>query len=188
MGLDASMKDETKDQWKERGLRDAVLRGDMEAWRVLYDQCFDALFAFIDFRTGRRRDRTEEAVQEVWMVAVRRIADFDPGRASFETWMRGIAANVIRNQRRAWSRSEEDLPPDAVTRESHDPELSEQVGMALTALPSRYRSVLREKYEDRRSVKEIARRWKETPKAVESLLTRARSAFREVFTGLDKEQ
>ncbi len=44
--------------WKERGLRDAVLRGDMEAWRVLYDQCFDSLFAFIDFRSGRRRDRT----------------------------------------------------------------------------------------------------------------------------------
>jgi RNA polymerase sigma-70 factor (ECF subfamily) len=175
-------------QWRERGLRDAVLRGDMEAWRVLYEQCFDSLFAFVDFRTGRRRDRTEEVVQETWVVAVRRIADFDPARARFESWMRGIAANVIRNQRHAWKRlegfREKDADPAATGPRI---ELAEQIGMAMTALPARYRSVLREKYEERRSVTEIARRWKESPKAVESLLTRARYAFREVFTGLDKE-
>lgn len=183
------MVDENQHQWKERGLRDAVLRGDMGAWRVLYDQCFDSLYAFIDFRTGRRRDRTEEVTQETWMVAVRRIADFDPARSSFGNWMRGIAANVIRNHRHAWKRVESFQDVDAVPGEP-DPriELAEQIGLTMTALPERYRSVLREKYEERRSVMEIARRWKESPKAVESLLTRARNAFRERFTGLDKEQ
>ncbi len=185
------MVDENHHQWKERGLRDAVLRGDNGAWRVFYDQCFDSLYAFIDFRTGHRRDRTEEVVQDSWMVAVRRIDTFDPARASFENWMRGIAANVIRNHRHAWKRLEGLEPVEAVSKDAGPGpriELAEQIGLALTVLPARYRSVLQAKYEEKRSVIEIAQRWKESPKAVESLLTRARSAFREAFTGLDKER
>ena len=183
------MADETHHHWKERGLRDAVLRGDEEAWRVLYDQCFDSLYAFIDFRTGHRRDRTEEVVQETWMVAVRRIGIFDPTRSSFETWMRGIARNVIRNHRQAWKPREELVPEEAVSSDTGPRiELAEQIGMALTALPARYRAALQAKYDEKLSVNEIARQWKESPKAVESLLTRARVAFKEAFTGLEKEQ
>ena len=66
-------------------------------------------------------------------------------------------------------------------------ELAEQIGMALTALPERYRSVLHAKYEEKLSIIEIAGKWGESPKAVESLLTRARGAFREAYTGLEKE-
>ena len=147
--------------------------------------------AFIDFRTGHRRDRTEEVVQEVWMVAVRRIESFDPTRSSFENWMRGIAVNVIRNHRHAWKRLEGLRPVEGVSMEAEPGtpiELAEQIGLALTTLPTRYRSVLKAKYEEKLSVIEIARKWKESPKAVESLLTRARGAFREIFNRLEKER
>lgn len=181
--------EERQHQWKEHGLRDAILRGDRGAWRVLYDQCFDSIFAFIDFRTGHRRDRTEEVVQETWMVAVRRIGSFDPTRSSFETWMRGIASNVLRNHWREWKRRES-REPAAGSASSSEPdtrgELAEQIGLALTALPSRYRSVLHEKYEQKQTVAEIARQWKQSPKAVESLLTRAREAFKKAFGRLDR--
>jgi hypothetical protein len=45
--------------------------------------------------------------------------------------------------------------------------------------------VLQAKYEERLSVIEIARRWKATPKAIESLLVRARNAFRQAFTAVE---
>ena len=46
------------------------------------------------------------------------------------------------------------------------------------------KAVLRAKYLDGRSMAEIAAAWGETPKAVESLLTRARQAFREAYQGV----
>ena len=47
-----------------------------------------------------------------------------------------------------------------------------RVARALAALPERYEAVLRAKYLDGQSVADIATAGGETPKAVESLLTR----------------
>lgn len=90
-------------QWEERGLRDAVLRGDAAAWRVLHDRCFDPLYAFVFLRCGRRRDRAEEVVEDCWMIAVRKIADFCPERGAFQGWLWGIAEGVLRNR---WRRED----------------------------------------------------------------------------------
>ncbi len=51
----------------------------------------------------------------------------------------------------------------------------------MNAYPERYEAVLRAKYLDQQSVAAIAETWNETPKAVESLLTRAREAFRQAY-------
>src|SRR5579884_2314124 len=82
----------------EQALRRAVLAGDETAWQALYDATFDRLFAYVAWRCGGLRDGAEEIVQETWLIAVRRIRDFDPGQASFLSWLRGIAANQLRNR------------------------------------------------------------------------------------------
>ena len=179
--------------WEERGLRDAVLRGDAGAWRVLHDRCFEPLYGFVYLRAGRRRDRAEDVVEESWMIAVRRIATFDPERGTFSSWLRGIAENVLRNRARRWQRD------DAVLRgspavdelvaahggaETHL-ETAEHVALALAGLPERYREALRSRYQEDRTVDEIATRSGDTPKAVESLLSRARAAFREAYRRLE---
>ncbi|MBI4602148.1 MAG: RNA polymerase sigma factor [Planctomycetes bacterium] len=178
--------------WEERGLRDAVLAGDASAWKTLYERHFGPLYAHVHHRAGRRRERTEDVVAECWMIAVRKIRKFDPGRGSLEGWLRGIADNVLRNRWRAWRRE------DAVVRidpgdGSNEPaarhpetgrglELAEQVSAALSSLPVRYQEVLRAKYEEELSVVDIAVRSGETTKAVESLLSRAREAFRAAYS------
>jgi len=58
---------------------------------------------------------------------------------------------------------------------------------ALDALSERQEAALRAKYFDGLTVDEIASSWDETPKAIESLLSRARAAFRERFERLVKE-
>lgn len=180
---------------REAALRRRLLSGDESAWAELYADHFDSLWVSVARRIGPDRGRIEDAVQEAWLVAVRRIGTFAPSRGSFRAWLHGIAANVVRNHVRLRSRGERttrstlddagvlaDAPHDAGGAESR-----ELMEASWASLPERYRAVLREKYIDELSVEEIARRRDQTPKAVESLLGRARIAFRETYRLLDPD-
>src|SRR5262245_27098102 len=96
---------ETDRVWHERALRGAVLAGDERAWQTWYDQSFADLYAYVSWRCGGLRDLADEMVQETWLVAVGRVRHFDAERASFAAWLRGIAANVIRNHLRGKRRA-----------------------------------------------------------------------------------
>jgi RNA polymerase sigma-70 factor (ECF subfamily) len=63
-------------------------------------------------------------------------------------------------------------------------ESARRVHMALDGLPERYARALEWKYVECLSVNEIAWRMGVRPKAAESLLTRARQAFRTSYDGL----
>jgi RNA polymerase sigma factor (sigma-70 family) len=58
----------------------------------------------------------------------------------------------------------------------------ESIRAALDYLPAQYADILEWKYVHELSVAEIARKLGRSPKATESLLTRARAAFREAFS------
>jgi RNA polymerase sigma-70 factor (ECF subfamily) len=172
---------------REAMLRQAVLAGDETAWRAWCVESFDELDRFVLWRCGGRRDLADDIVQETWLTAVRRIRRFDPTRASFVAWLRGIAANVRRNQLRVARRipgqqfranGEVTTDPSTALDEQ---ERAERIAAALDTLSERPEAVLRAKYFDGLTVDEIARSWNETSKAVESLLSRARAAFRERF-------
>lgn len=175
---------------QEQALRDAVLAGSEPAWQALYDANFDALYSYVFHRSGRNRHRTDDAVQETWLVAVRRIADFDPRRGAFEAWLKGIAANVLRNHRRRWRRDDRAQPLSAeppVPPNVDGSPTGERLALALTSLPRRYQVVLRAKYEERLSVAEIVHRLGGTAKAVESMLSRAREALRRAYEQLQSD-
>lgn len=175
--------------WREHGLRSAVLAGDERAWQTWYDESFEGLYAYVSWRCAGLRDLTEEVVQETWLIAVRRIRRFDPERGSFAGWLRGIAANVLRNHLRRERRLAQarpcPVPAAAVDAALDQREQAEQIARALAFLPDHYEAVLRAKYVDQRSVAEIAAEQGETAKAVESLLTRARQAFRDAYQRLE---
>ena len=177
---------------REEMLRRAVLAGDEDAWRIWYSEVFDQLDRFAFWRCGGRRNEADEIVQETWLTAVRQIRSFRPDRGSFVSWLRGIAANARRNQLRSSRRlsqretnvgreAYDAVQSEAVTDEQ---ERSDRIAAALDSLLERQESVLRAKYFDGLSVAEIAAAWNETPKAIESLLSRAREAFRERFEQL----
>ena len=86
---------------QEATARAAALAGDEAAWRTLYDGACDELWNYALWRCAGLRDLAEDVVQESWLVAVRRLADFDPVRGSFLAWLRGIAALVVKNQLRS---------------------------------------------------------------------------------------
>src|SRR5260370_13220359 len=170
--------------WREHGLRRAVLAGDEHAWRSWYEQEYAGLYAYVLWRCGGLRDLADDAVQETWLTAVRRVRQFDPARGSFAGWLRGIAANVLRNQLRSRRRRRGESLNGHLTAPDTERlrrEQAERVAQALSLLPDRYEIVLRRKYVEGLSVADIAAASGDTPKAVESLLTRARQLFREVY-------
>jgi RNA polymerase sigma-70 factor (ECF subfamily) len=180
--------------WRERGLRSAVLAGDERAWQTWYDESFDRLYAYVYWRCAGLRDVADDVVQETWLTAVRRIRRFEPERGSFAAWLHGIAANILRNHFRRGHRRNGRAgfrigpPPVAEPPETllERREQAERIARTLTVLPERYEAVLRAKYLNRQTMSQIAEAWHESPKAVESLLTRARQAFREAYLRLER--
>ncbi len=173
---------------REEMLRREVLAGDEQAWRILYEETFDDLYRYTLWRCGNRRDWADDVIQESWLVAVRRIRRFSPSEGAFLAWMCGIAANVLRNylrKRRKIAELQESfknvVEETSSRRPTQDHENEDRIASTLAALLDRHEAVLRAKYIDGLTVDEIAVNWNATPKTVESLLTRARQAFREIF-------
>lgn len=172
--------------------RAAVLAGDERAWREWYDATYDDLRAYAHWRCAGLHQLADEVVQDTWLTAVRRARDFDPHKGSFQSWLFGIAANVIREQLRVAMTARRRvvaLMGEATAPTGPDPEeRAVRIATTLAALPPRQEQVLRSKYLEQMSVLEIAEAWGETPKAVESLLTRARQAFRDAYDAGESDE
>jgi RNA polymerase sigma-70 factor (ECF subfamily) len=169
----------------EEMLRRAVLGGNELAWQTWYDATFDELHGYVLWRCGGRKDFADEIVQETWLTAVRQIRCFDPRKGSFLCWMRGLAVNVARHhfrrQQRIVKHEQAAGANGSGGPRTEKREQAERIAAALDALPERDEEVLRAKYLEGYSVAEIAAKWGETPKAVESLLGRAREKFRKLY-------
>ena len=170
-------------------------RGNPEARARLFDRYLDPVYEFVFYRVGRRADVAEEVVQEVFTRALAHMDRYDPARGDFGQWLGGISRNAIRDLARKSRapgsalggdptpildgvRGRDDPVREAVRRDGEQALLR-----ALTALPGRYRDLLRWKYMEGLSVREIARRKETTEKAVEGMLGRARVALRDGLGG-----
>jgi RNA polymerase sigma-70 factor (ECF subfamily) len=175
-----------------------VIAGDESASEAFFADYFPRLYRFARSRLGGDDRGAEEVVQTTLIRAVRKLHTYR-GEAALFTWLctlcrREIGAWVRRTGRAAEVSFADDLPEvrvalDAAARiASADPEseaarqeLSRLVQLTLDQLPGRYGHVLEWKYIQELSVDEIASRLGIGYKAAESLLTRARHAFREAF-------
>lgn len=81
-------------------------------------------------RFGIPDEALEDLVHDVFMIARRRLADFD-GRAAATTWLYGIARNVAANARRARVRADHRRGLAPVPSAAADPEQSLERARAL---------------------------------------------------------
>src|SRR5579885_930505 len=161
--------------------RRLALRGDQAAVRALADAALQPLYCFCFYRVGRNRHVCEEVVQETLARALRELEAYDPRRAGNRIfpWLTGLARNEI--QRALYARLDsEPLAEEVLLRE----ETRELVNATMSQLPPHYREALEAKYLTGKSVHDMASSWSTTDKAVESLLSRARNAFRATFLTL----
>jgi RNA polymerase sigma-70 factor, ECF subfamily len=187
------------DNGGERELVRRMLGGDEGAFDEFFADYFPRLFRFAVLRL-RDPDAAEDIVQTSLIAAVRHLSSWR-GEASLFTWLcticrREIAAWQKRTSRRVIVSIEDDDPSlraalDSISAAADRPDAGlaradtgRIVQLALDHLPPRYSRALEWKYLEELSVDDIAGRLQCTPKAAESLLTRARDAFRDAFAAI----
>ena len=179
--------------------------GDERGFVRFFDEYYPRIYRFALARLGGDRDGAEEMAQRTLCRAVRKLHLYR-GEASLFTWLCQICRHEIhdhievqrRDSRRfvsfdddpAMRAALESLPADS----SHDPanatlraDAARLVGVVLDHLPSHYGDALEWKYVQGLEVKEIASRLRVTPLAAESLLARARRAFRAAWLSVTGE-
>ena len=190
---------------RDRILTRRLLAGEEAAFEEFFQDYFPRIFRFALARLGHDEAEAEEVAQATLCQVVRKL-DTYRGEAALFTWLctfcrHEISAHLRRKQRepqrvrliednpevRAALESllaDEFVPPEEALRRK---ELARLVQVALDHLPPRYGDALEWKYIHGLTVKEIASILEVGPKAAESLLTRARQAFRDGFTTLASE-
>lgn len=158
-------------------------RGDREAWRNLFEWHFEPVYRYCVRLACGRQDVAEEIAQQVFVTAGRRINKYRAKKGMFRSWLLGIAKNrfmKLASKERRRKRYEARVSTESSKGTKGG---SEEVFVyeALAKLPGRYRRVLEAKYLQGLTVNEIAENQGSTAKATESLLSRAREKFGEVY-------
>jgi RNA polymerase sigma-70 factor (ECF subfamily) len=172
----------------ERGLARRLKKGDPAALREFYVETFRPLYRYVFFHSQENHETTQDVVHDAYLEAVRSLSSFSPDKGTLQMWLCGIARNRLRELRRRRERERKAIhslsaegarEPDVRAAETLD--IQAQINAALGLLPSVYSEVLIKKYVRNMSVRDIAAGGGQSEKAVESLLSRARAAFRESF-------
>ena len=178
-----------------------MLAGDEGAFEEFFARYFPGLYRFAMARLSYDADAAEEVVQATLCRAVGKLHTYR-GEAALFTWLctfcrHEISAHYRRLGRRSQVALVEDAPEvraalDSLAATTADrpeealrrKEITRLVQTTLDALPDRYGDALEWKYIHGLTVREIAERLGVGPKAAESVLSRARVAFRDGFAAV----
>jgi RNA polymerase sigma-70 factor, ECF subfamily len=179
--------------------------GDESAFEAFFAEYFPRVYRFARVRLGGDDDAAEEVAQTTLIKALAKVGTYR-GEAALFTWLcafcrheiagwfarTGKAARLSRADDSADTRDVLDaiaaLSRDDPEQEYERRELSRLVHATLDHLPGKYGDALVWKYLESTPVEEIGRRLGLGYKAAESLLTRARQAFREGFALMASRQ
>lgn len=169
-----------------------MISGDETAFEQFSDSYIPVLYRFTQRRLHGDRDLASDIVQSTLCKVIAKL-DTYRGEAALVTWLcacckNEIAAHFRKNDKRA---HDVELVPEVPAEQSVNPVLTDNpeqsllasesadlVHEALDRLPPHYGHALEWKYFEELPVKEISSRLGISPKATESLLTRARQSFR----------
>jgi RNA polymerase sigma-70 factor (ECF subfamily) len=177
-----------------------LLRGDARAFDAFFNEYYPKLYRFVKRRLPDDPAAAEDVAQATLCRALGSLHGFR-GEAALMTWLCTLCRRELASR---WREAQpyssapllaEDDPEiraaleSLLAAETADPlwqagreQVRETICAALDYLPAPYADILEWKYVRDLSVAEIAQRLGRSVKATESLLTRAREAFRETFT------
>ena len=190
-----------KDEFDDRQRVRQLLQGDAEAFDRFVDVYYPRLYRFALARVGADPEVAQDIVQSTFEKLIPRLGSYR-GEAALFTWMCSFCRFEIAAYWRRRGRRQPEVPlsedtpgvraaletlAEAVAgpeERAHRLELARLVWVTLDHLPVHYGDALRWKYLKDLSVREIADRLELSPTAAESLLTRARQAFRDGFAAV----
>jgi len=168
--------------------RETIADGDAKSWRAFLQEQIPRLYGMF-IKSWSNPSLAEELVQQTVFDAVRGLATYDAAKGSCEEWLFGIARNNIRLEiRRRAARPtvdgdistyldviDSELLPDEVLERK---ETADIVRAAFGRLDVNEQAVLKAKYIEDLSARQIAAQIGITEKGVHSLLYRARESLR----------
>jgi RNA polymerase sigma-70 factor (ECF subfamily) len=175
-----------------------LLASDEAAFASFFDDLFPRLYRYVLRRVDGDSDEARDVVSQTFCRAFEHLDEYR-GEASLFGWMCQSARNALIDRARRRGRHEVllfDGADDTVralvdalqTPTSDEPEqamlqsnLSQLIQTTLDCIPAHYANVLEWKYLEGLAVNDIASRLAIAPKAAESLLTRARNAFKDAI-------
>ncbi|UCD29380.1 MAG: sigma-70 family RNA polymerase sigma factor [Planctomycetota bacterium] len=187
------------DKAEEKALVRKLTKMNNGAWEEFCKEYSHPLLGLVRLCYGCNREQAEDIVQMTFVRCVRSIRTFNPSRGGLFDWLKAVARNE------AHTCLGKDLKAQAdISLSSIEPHIADQILETIdkTPLPdellakqdvhmaihdtfmemnSRHRRALICKYVDGLKVSEIALLLDVSEKAVESLLTRSRNSFRQVF-------
>jgi len=190
----------------DKKLAERLLTGDGPSFDVFFNTYFPRIYRFALLRLDHDHNLAEDTAQIVLCQAISKMSTYR-GEAPLFSWLCTFCRYEISKQRkkRGYLPNESQLAEDSpavrsaldslLSASGDDPdvaayqaELNKLVKVALDQLPALYADTLECKYVHGYSVRDIAGRIGKSEKATESILTRARVAFRECFAILIHEE
>jgi RNA polymerase sigma-70 factor, ECF subfamily len=150
----------------------------------LYQLNFDRVYAFV-VRRVRERQVAEDLTSDVFQKALAALPRFDWRGIPFSAWLIRIATNVVTDQ---WKRSaKEELmeePPEQSTHADFD-EFEERARLfqLVGTLPIDQGRVIRMRFAEEKSIREIAQQLKRSEGAIKQLQFRGLEALRQKLGG-----
>jgi len=171
-------------------LVEAVVKGERGAVATLYRIHSTSVRQYLRSKLGRAED-VEELLQDTFISVFDSLSLYR-GESSLKTWILSIARHEVADfyRKRYVRQVVEKTAPlfDEIVAELSSPEfemkkkgIKSQFLQAYSSLKREYQDVLSYRYELGMSVQEVARRMDLPFKATESLLYRARVAFRQAY-------
>jgi RNA polymerase sigma-70 factor (ECF subfamily) len=193
------------DTAEEKALVQRLLTMDGTAWETLCKEHSPPLLAFVQLTFGCSREQAEDVVQMTFLRCVRSISSFDAARGRLLPWLKAVARNEVHTCLGKEARTPAQVPLSCVPGHVADQILDALDGQplpqellarqdvqmairqALMALNPRQREALVCKYIEGMTMSEIASLMNISEKAVESILSRSRASFRNVFLREDRD-
>ncbi|MEO8050379.1 MAG: RNA polymerase sigma factor [Acidobacteriota bacterium] len=175
----------------------SICQRDRKAIARLIELHADSVHRYVWRRLTPKTDLADDIVQDVFVAAWRGMKTYS-GDASLQTWLLSIARHKVEDYYRQTLKAPlESLETDQqplFTADSVDLDAaldrSRQIGRAaktLAHLPPGYAAILRWRYWDGQSTRDMATATGRTEKAVERLLARARDCFKTTWMKQEEE-
>jgi RNA polymerase sigma-70 factor (ECF subfamily) len=168
---------------------DKVLKGNKQAYLEIVDAYSPTLRAYFASRVGDPAT-VDDLVQETFIAVYQALDRFDRSR-NFNAWIRGVAhKRLMMYFRSLYAREKamqsvrleilDELSPALRAMESEDD--GERIGIlrrCINKLPERANAIVRERYYQRESVQDMARRRETTESGISSALYRIKQKLRQ---------
>ncbi|MEP6708322.1 MAG: RNA polymerase sigma factor [Pyrinomonadaceae bacterium] len=168
-----------EDQHEERALIEAAQK-DPSRFAELYELHFERVYAYIARRV-RERSAAEELTSHVFHQALANIGKFKWRGAPFASWLFRIAANSIADRSQRLAREYSLEPADPAAAPAPDLEQIERIAkmyQLVDKLPWDQRYVIRLRFAEEKSIREIAQQLSRSEGAIKQLQFRALQSLR----------